>query len=73
MANTDLIARMYESFGKGDMDTIRNEIFHPEIVWRMPGHHPLSDKMEGVDEVLAFFGELFKAGQGWLHITARYR
>lgn len=62
MANTDLVARMYESFGKGDMDTIRNEIFHPDIEWKMPGHHPLSDKMEGVDQVLAFFGELFKAG-----------
>ena len=44
------------------MDTIRNELFHPDITWRMPGHHPLSATMRGVDEVLAFFQALFTAG-----------
>jgi hypothetical protein len=48
--NTQLIFKMYESFGKGDMDTIRNELFHPDISWTMPGHHPLSATMRGVDE-----------------------
>ena len=28
----------------------------------MPGHHPLSARMEGVDAVIAFFGSLFKGG-----------
>ncbi len=28
----------------------------------MPGHHPLSARMEGADAVIAFFGALFKAG-----------
>ena len=60
--NTQLVFRMYECFGKGDMDTIRTELFHPEITWRMPGHHPLSATMRGVDEVLAFFQALFTAG-----------
>ena len=60
--NTQLVFRMYECFGKGDMDTIRNELFHPEITWIMPGHHPLSATMRGVDEVLAFFQALFTAG-----------
>ncbi len=60
--NTQLIFKMYESFGKGDMDTIRNELFHPDISWTMPGHHPLSATMRGVDEVLAFFDALFQAG-----------
>lgn len=62
MPNTDLVAKMYESFGKGDMDTIRNELFHPDMVWRMPGHHPLSAEMKGVDQVMEFFGALFQAG-----------
>lgn len=62
MANTDLVFQMYACFAKGDMETIRNEIFHPEITWRMPGHHPLSGEMHGADEVLAFFGDLFQAG-----------
>lgn len=62
MSNTSLVLRMYECFGKGDMETIKNEIFHPDVSWNMPGHHPLSGRMEGVDEVLSFFGDLFQAG-----------
>lgn len=62
MANTDLVLRMYDCFNKGDMGTIKSEIFHPNIVWRMPGHHPLSAEMRGVDSVIGFFGSLFKAG-----------
>lgn len=62
MPNTDIVARMYELFGQGDMETIKNEVFHPDIEWRMPGHHPLSAAMEGADSVVAFFGALFQAG-----------
>lgn len=53
---------MYEHFNKGDMEPIRRDIFAPDITWTMPGHHPLSARMEGVDSVIAFFGALFKAG-----------
>ncbi len=62
MANTDLVLKMYDYFAKGDMDSIKKELFDPDITWGMPGHHPLSAKMEGVDAVLAFFGALFQAG-----------
>lgn len=62
MANTDLVFRMYDYFSKGDMESIKRELFHPDIVWRMPGHHPLSAEMRGVDSVIAFFGALFQAG-----------
>jgi hypothetical protein len=60
--NTQLVLRMYDCFGKGDMDTIKKELFHPDMSWTMPGHHPLSDQMQGVDAVIAFFSALFKAG-----------
>ncbi|MEU3454709.1 nuclear transport factor 2 family protein [Micromonospora sp. NPDC006766] len=62
MSNTALVLKMYEHFGNGAMDKIRAEVFHPEVTWAMPGHHPLSGTMKGVDEVIAFFGDLFKAG-----------
>jgi len=62
MDNTQLVFRMYDLFGKGDMETIKREVFHPNISWTMPGYHPLSGRMEGVDSVIAFFGALFKAG-----------
>ena len=62
MANTDLVLKMYDYSGKGDMDSIVSELFHPEITWSMPGHHPLSGLMKGPDAVVAFFGALFQAG-----------
>jgi ketosteroid isomerase-like protein len=62
VANTDLIAKMYELFGKGDMEGIKTDVFHPDIVWHMPGHHPLSGNMQGADSVIAFFGALFQMG-----------
>ena len=62
MDNTQLVFKMYDYFGKGDMESIKREIFHPDVSWTMPGHHPLSARMEGADAVIAFFGALFKAG-----------
>lgn len=62
MDNTQLVFQMYDYFGKGDMESIKREIFHPDISWTMPGHHPLSARMEGADAVIAFFGALFQAG-----------
>ena len=70
MANTDLVLKMYDYFGKGDMASIKRELFHPSITWTMPGHHPLSAKMEGADAVIAFFGALFKAGIRWTTSTS---
>ena len=62
MDNTQLVFTMYDYFGKGDMESIKREVFHPDISWTMPGHHPLSARMEGADAVVAFFGALFQAG-----------
>jgi ketosteroid isomerase-like protein len=62
MDNTQVVFRMYELFGKGDMETMKKEVMHPDVSWTMPGHHPMSARIEGVDAVLAFLGALFKAG-----------
>jgi uncharacterized protein len=58
--NVAIIKRYYDAYGKGDIATVR-EIFAPNIVWRIPGHHPLAGDKRGVDEVLAFFQQLGKA------------
>jgi len=57
-----VVSRMYECFNKADLDTIKNEIFAPDIVWNLPGRHPLSGTKKGADEVLAFFHQLNKTG-----------
>jgi ketosteroid isomerase-like protein len=58
----EVVNKMYECFNRGDMETIRNEVFAPDLVWHLPGRHPLSGTKNGADEVLAFFGQLNKAG-----------
>lgn len=57
-----VVANMYECFNRGDLDTIRNDIFAPELVWHLPGRHPLAGTKTGADEVLAFFHQLNKSG-----------
>lgn len=58
----EVVQKMYECFNRGDMATVKREIFAPDIVWNLPGRHPLSGTKRGADEVIAFFGELNKAG-----------
>lgn len=57
-----VVDRMYECFGKGDMDTLKSEVFAEDIVWVLPGHHPLSGAKKGADEVIGFFGALMSVG-----------
>jgi uncharacterized protein len=56
--NVSIVTRMYECFNRGDMDTIRKEIFAKDLVWRLPGRHPLAGVKHGAEEVIAFFSEL---------------
>lgn len=60
-ANLGLVQRMYDCFNRADLETIRNEIFAPDLVWNLPGRHPLSGTKNGADEVIAFFGQLVRA------------
>lgn len=59
--HVDLIQRYYQAYAGGDPNALR-PFFAPDIRWTIPGHHPLSGVKTGVDEVLAFFGQLAKAG-----------
>ena len=59
--NVSLVQRMYACFDSGDMDSIRREIFAPDLVWHLPGRHPLSGTKHGAEEVIAFFMQLRSA------------
>jgi ketosteroid isomerase-like protein len=56
------VEKMYDCFNRGDLDTIRNEVFAPDIKWTLPGRHPLGGVKNGADEVLAFFHQLNLSG-----------
>lgn len=60
-ANLDLVTRMYACFNSDDMETIRREIFAPDMVWNLPGHHPLAGTKNGSEEVIQFFFALRRA------------
>src|SRR4249919_4139413 len=57
-----VVGKMYACFAKGDMATLKTDVFAPDIVWNLPGHHPLSGIKNGPDEVIAFFGALMQTG-----------
>lgn len=59
--NVRLIQDFYAAYGSGDLNRLR-EFFADDIRWTIPGHHPLAGTKVGADEVIAFFGELGKAG-----------
>lgn len=60
-ANLALVQRMYDCFNRDDLDTIRREIFAPDLVWNLPGHNPVAGTKNGAEEVLAFFAALRQA------------
>ena len=62
MSNVEVVHKMYNCFKTGDMETLKAEVFAPDIVWHLPGHHPLAGTKNGVAEVLAFFGKLRSLG-----------
>ena len=57
-----VVGKMYECFGKGDMATLKSDVFARDITWSLPGHHPLSGTKNGPDEVIAFFAALMQTG-----------
>jgi uncharacterized protein len=62
MSNVDIILTMYKYFETGEIGKIRDELLHPGIVWRVPGHHPLAGAHTGSDEVLGFLGHITQVG-----------
>jgi ketosteroid isomerase-like protein len=55
-----LLHRFYECYARGDLDAIRNEVLAPDVVWTIPGRHPLAGPKRGADEILAYFDQMGK-------------
>ena len=60
--NVALVEQMYECFNKGDMDTIRSDVFAPDLKWTLPGRNPVGGLKNGAEEVIAFFAGLVRSG-----------
>lgn len=56
------VLKYYGLFAEGDFETMERECFDPNVTWTMPGHHPLSGKLEGSAAAIAFLKKLRTAG-----------
>ena len=63
----DVVRRGYEAFSRGDIDTLR-ELFTEDVVWHVPGRSPLAGDHEGVDAVLAYFGQSMERTAGTFRV-----
>ncbi|WP_067824790.1 nuclear transport factor 2 family protein [Nocardia inohanensis] len=55
------ITAFFDAYARYDLDGMR-AVLTEDIEWTIPGHHALSGTKRGIDEVLAFFDALAKAG-----------
>jgi ketosteroid isomerase-like protein len=55
------IQAFFAAYAQHDVAAVR-AVMDDSIVWHIPGHHPLAGSKQGVEEVLAFFDQLGKAG-----------
>ena len=60
MSNLSKIQEFFAAYASKNVATVRS-VMADDIVWRIPGHHPLAGEKRGITEVLAFFDKLGKA------------
>lgn len=61
MSNLQKINAFFSAYANKDVSAV-GDVMTEDIVWRIPGHHPLAGEKRGIEEVLAFFDQLGKAG-----------
>lgn len=54
-----VVKRFYEAYDSGDPEAIRS-VLTSDVVWHIPGHHPLAGEKHGAGEVVSFFKQLSK-------------
>jgi ketosteroid isomerase-like protein len=64
----ELLRKGYDAFGRGDMETLRKEVFAPDIRWHFPGRSQIAGDFSSADEVFAFFGKLADLSAGTFHV-----
>jgi ketosteroid isomerase-like protein len=67
-SNVEAMRRGYEAFSRGDMDTLKNELFTPDVVWHQGGRNQTSGDFRGPDQVIGLFGKLFTLTDGTFRV-----
>ncbi len=58
--NIAVVQGFFEAYADGDLEAM-GSLMAEDVVWRIPGRHPLSGEKQGRGEVIAFFDQLGKA------------
>jgi ketosteroid isomerase-like protein len=67
-SNAEAMRAGYAAFSRGDMDTLRKDLFTPDIVWHQGGRNQTSGDYRGPDEVIGLFGKLFQLTDGTFRV-----
>lgn len=59
MSNLQKINAFFSAYANKDVSAV-GDVMAEDIVWRIPGHHPLTGEKKGIKEMLAFFDQLAK-------------
>lgn len=66
--NVDIVRDGYAAFGRGDLDSLQNHFFAPDIIWHYAGRSPISGDYHGVGQVMEWLGRSFELSEGTLTI-----
>ena len=61
MEAKEIVKKAYEAFGKGDMQTMFNDLVHDDCTWIFPGEvgkHPLSGTHKGKQAMMETFQKI---------------
>jgi uncharacterized protein len=60
MSHLDKVHTLFAAYARKDVAGVQS-VMADDIIWRIPGHHPLAGAKHGIEEVLAFFDQLARA------------
>jgi len=70
-SNAAIIRNAYRDFAQGDVPAVF-AAFDASIVWRVPGHSPLSGDYNGHDEIGGFFRRTMELSEGTFSIDVHH-
>ncbi len=62
--NEDLVKAGFAAYARGDLATLQQDIFSPNIVWHFPGRSTFAGDHVGAAGVAAYFGRLAEHSGG---------
>jgi hypothetical protein len=65
-----VVRKGYEAFNAGDVETLKG-LFAPDAVYHVGGSGGLAGDKNGLEEIIAYFGELFSRSAGTAKVELR--